>query len=69
MIVEVDITPNDLAALIVDTRFKDIKSKRLMESIIDKVKNTIDIQMEEIEQMQTLIFEKADSDKEQNEAD
>ena len=69
MIVEVDITPNDLEALIVDTRFKDIKSKRLMESIIDKVKNTIDIQMEEIEQMQTLIFEKADSDKEQNEAD
>lgn len=57
MRIEIDVTPTDLSKIIIDLKFKKCNSAFLLQQIIEKVKNEIEINTDELEQLQIIINE------------
>lgn len=57
MRIEIDVNPTDLSKVIIDLKFKKCNSAFLLQQIVEKVKNEIEINTDEIEQLQTIINE------------
>lgn len=64
MKIEIDVTPSDLAKIIVDLKFKNCNSSFVLEQIVEKIKSEIEIKTDEIEQLQIIVNEEV-----KNEAD
>lgn len=64
MKIEIDITPNDLANVICDLKFKNCDSKSILEQIVNITKKDIAINLEELEQMQFITDENSIADTE-----
>ena len=60
MKIEIDLTPSDLSKIIIDLKFKRVCSTFLLQQIVEKVRNEIEINTDEIEQLQTIINEGSD---------
>ena len=54
MKIEINITPDDLAKIIVDMKFNRLKSKNVLEQIINTVQSDIEINFEELQQLQII---------------
>ena len=54
MKIELNVTPDDLAKIIVDMKYNRLKCKSVLEQIVSTVKSDIEIKMEELEQMQII---------------
>lgn len=54
MKIEINITPDDLANIIVDMKFKQPNCKRVLEKILDTVRSDIEINYEELNQLQII---------------
>lgn len=61
MKIEINITPNDLANIIVDMKFKRPNCKKVLENIIDTVRSDIEINYEELNQLQIISDEASSS--------
>ncbi len=66
MKIEIDINPDDLANIIVDTKFTLCKSKGLLLQILNSVKKNISINMEELEALQLISDESEESEETEN---
>ena len=54
MKIEINITPDDLAKIIVDMKFNRPKCKNVLEQIINNVSTNIDVQFDELNQLQII---------------
>lgn len=54
MKIEINITPDDLAKIIVDMKFNRLKCKNVLEQIINNVSTNIDVQFDELNQLQVI---------------
>ncbi len=54
MKIEINITPDDLASIIVDMKFGRPKCKKVLENILEKVRTDIETNIEELDQLQIL---------------
>lgn len=54
MRIEINVTPDDLANIIVDMKFKQPNCKRVLEKILDTVRSDIEINYEELNQLQII---------------
>ena len=54
MRIEINITPDDLANIIVDMKFKRPNCIKVLENILDKVRTDIEVNYEELNQLQIL---------------
>lgn len=54
MKIEINITPDDLANIVVDMKFKRPNCKRVLEKILDTVRSDIEINYEELNQLQII---------------
>ena len=54
MKIEINITPDDLAKIIVDMKFNRLKCKNVLEQIINNVSTNIDVQFDELNQLQII---------------
>lgn len=54
MKIEINITPDDLANIVVDMKFKRSNCKRVLEKILDTVRSDIEINYEELNQLQII---------------
>lgn len=61
MRIELNITPDDLANIIVDMKFKRPNCKKVLENIIDTVRSDIEINYEELNQLQIISDEASSS--------
>ena len=61
MKIEINITPDDLANIIVDMKFKRPNCKKVLENILDTVRSDIETNYEELNQLQILSDEAAAS--------
>ena len=61
MRIELNITPDDLANIIVDIKFKRPNCKKVLENIIDTVRSDIEINYEELNQLQIISDEASSS--------
>ena len=59
MKIEINITPDDLAKIIVDMKFNHLKCRNVLEQIVTTVHSDIEIKMEELDQMQIISDEAA----------
>ncbi len=59
MKIELNVTPDDLAKIIVDIKYNRLKCKSVLEQIIKTVQSDIEVKMEELEQMQIISDEAA----------
>ncbi len=57
MKIEINITPDDLANIIVDMKFGRCKSQNVLQSIITNIHTAIEINLEEIDQLQLITDE------------
>ena len=54
MKIEINITPDDLANIIVDMKFKRPNCKKVLETILDTVRSDIETNYEELNQLQII---------------
>lgn len=54
MRIEINVTPDDLANIIVDMKFSRPNCKRVLEKILDTVRSDIEINYEELNQLQII---------------
>lgn len=54
MKIELNITPDDLAKIIVDMKFNRLKCKNVLEQIINTVQSDIEVNFEELQQLQII---------------
>lgn len=54
MRIEINVTPDDLANIIVDMKFNRPNCKRVWEKILDTVRSDIEINYEELNQLQII---------------
>lgn len=59
MKIELNITPDDLASIIVDVKFNRPKCKKVLENIIDTVRSDIEMNLEELNNLQIISDEAA----------
>lgn len=59
MKIELNVTPDDLAKIIVDIKYTHLKCKSVLEQIVSTVQSDIEIKLEELEQMQIISDEAA----------
>lgn len=64
MQITIDVTPDDLANIIVDNSLNKLHSRNLLMSIIDKARKQVEIQTDEIEQIEYLLSEYGTKDDE-----
>lgn len=68
MRIEINVTPDDLANIIVDMKFMRPNCKRVLENILETVRSDIEINYEELNQLQIIsdeasaLGEKKDND-------
>ena len=61
MRIEINITPDDLANIIVDMKFKRLNCNKVLENIIDTVRSDIETNYEELDQLQIISDEASSS--------
>lgn len=54
MRIEINVTPDDLANIIVDMKFMRTNCKRVLENILETVRSDIEINYEELNQLQII---------------
>ena len=54
MKIEINITPDDLAKIIVDMKFNRLKCKNVLEQIVNTVSSDVETNMEELNQLQII---------------
>lgn len=54
MRIEINVTPDDLANIIVDMKFMRPNCKRVLENILETVRSDIEINYEELNQLQII---------------
>lgn len=54
MRIEINVTPDDLANIIVDMKFMRPNCKRVLENILETVRSDIEIHYEELNQLQII---------------
>lgn len=54
MRIEINVTPDDLANIIVDMKFMQPNCKRVLENILETVRSDIEINYEELNQLQII---------------
>ena len=64
MRIEINITPDDLANIIVDMKLKRPNCIKVLENILDKVRTDIEVNYEELNQLQILSDEASASGEE-----
>ena len=64
MQITIDVTPDDLANIIVENSLNKLHSRNLLMSIIDKARKQVEIQTDEIEQIEYLLSEYGTKDDE-----
>ena len=60
MRIEINVTPDDLANIIVDMKFMRPNCKRVLENILETVRSDIEINYEELNQLQIISYEASD---------